>query len=61
VGHTVSFDLPVTLEKTDFRMTSFHSFVEQPHIVSIAYDQVIQQDNSLELLRHRRGPVFYVL
>jgi len=42
-------------------MTSFHSFVVQPHIVSITYDQVVQQVYSLELLRHRQVPVFDVL
>jgi len=42
-------------------MTTFHSFVVQPRIFSVTYDQVIQQDYSLELLRHLQGPVFDVL
>ena len=42
-------------------MTSFHSFLVHPHILSITYDQVIRQDYSLELSRHRQVPVFDVL
>ena len=53
--------LSVTLERTDLIMTSFHSFLVQPHILSITYDQVIRQDYSLELSRHRQVPVFDVL